>query len=80
MLTRPDAQQYQALARLVRTPDGEALLALLDTELRRLQLNLLDSSGETTSKLQGMAKEVAEVLDLLRTAPQVAEKVRAPKA
>lgn len=80
MLTRPDAHQYQALARLVRTSEGEVFLTLLDTELRRLQLNLLDSSGETTLKLQGMAKEVAEILDLLRNAPQVAEKVRAPKA
>lgn len=80
MLTRPDAQQLQALARLVRTSEGEVLLALLDTELRRLQLNLLDSSGEATPRLQGMAKEVAEILDLLRNAPQLAEKARAPKA
>lgn len=80
MLTRPDAQQYQALARLVRTSEGEVLLTLLDTELRRLQLNLLDSSGETTPKLQGMAREVAEILDLLRNASQVAEKARTPKA
>lgn len=80
MLTRPDALQYQALARLVRTPDAEVLLHILDTELRRLQLNLLDSSGEATPRLQGMAKEVAEILDLLRNAPQVAEKVRTPKA
>lgn len=80
MLTRPDAQQLQALARLVRTSEGEVLLSLLDTELRRLQLNLLDSSGEATPRLQGMAKEVAEILDLLRNAPQLAEKARAPKA
>lgn len=80
MLTRPDAQQLQAIARLVRTSEGEVLLALLDTELRRLQLNLLDSSGEATPRLQGMAKEVAEILDLLRNAPQLAEKARAPKA
>lgn len=80
MLTRPDANQIQALARLVRTPDAEVLLVLLDTELRRLQLNLLDSSGEATPRLQGMAKEVAEILDLLRNAPQLAEKARSPKA
>lgn len=80
MLTRPDANQIQALARLVRMPDAEVLLVLLDTELRRLQLNLLDSSGEATPRLQGMAKEVAEILDLLRNAPQLAEKARSPKA
>ena len=80
MLTRPDANQIQALARLVRMPDAEVLLELLDTELRRLQLNLLDSSGEATPRLQGMAKEVAEILDLLRNAPQLAEKARSPKA
>lgn len=80
MLTRPDANQIQALARLVRMPDAEVLLELLGTELRRLQLNLLDSSGEATPRLQGMAKEVAEILDLLRNAPQLAEKARSPKA
>jgi hypothetical protein len=80
VLTRPDAHQYQALARLARNPDGEVLLALLDTELRRLQLNLLDSSGDVTSKLQGRASEVYELIELLRGAPAVAEKSRQPKA
>lgn len=80
MLIRPDAQQYQALARLVRTPEAEVLLLLLDTELRRLQLNLLDSSGDVTPKLQGRAAEIHGLIELLRGAPAAAEKARAPKA
>lgn len=77
MFVRPDASQYRALARLARSPEGEVLLTLMDTELRRLQLNLLDSSGEVTPKLQGMAKEVAELIALLRGAPEAVEKARA---
>lgn len=80
MLTRPDGQQLQALARLVKTPDAEVLLQVLDTELRRLQIHLFDSSGETTPKLQGMARTVHEITNLLREAPQLAEKSRQPKA
>ena len=80
MLTRPDSQQLQALARLAKTPDAEVFLTILDTELRRLQLHLFDSSGETTAKLQGMARTVNEIIGLLREAPQAAEKSRQPKA
>lgn len=76
MLTRPDAQQLKALARLVRSTEGEVLLALLDTELERLTTNLLDASGETTSKLQGMAREVKDLITLLRQSPELAEKAR----
>lgn len=79
MLTRADQKQLQALARLVRTSDAEVLLTLLDTELRRLQTHLLDSSGETTAKLQGMARAVFDILSLLRDAPQLAERTREPK-
>lgn len=76
MLTRPDASQYMALARLVRTHEGEVLLSLLDTELRRLQMNLLDASSDVTPKLQGRASEIYELIGLLRAAPAAAEKVR----
>lgn len=76
MLTRPDATQCKALARLVRSPEGEVLLSVLDTELRRLQTNLLDSSGDVTVKLQGRASEVHELIELLRVMPSVAEKTR----
>ena len=76
MLTRPDAQQIQALARLVKSPEGEVLLKLLDTELNRLTTNLLDASGETTSKLQGMAREVKDLVELLRQSPELAQKAR----
>lgn len=76
MLTRPDAKQLQALARLVKSDEGEVLLALLDTELERLTTNLLDASGETTLKLQGMAREVKDLIQLLRQSPELANKAR----
>lgn len=80
MFVRPDANQFQALARLAKSTDGEVLLNILDTELRRLQTNMLDSSGEVTLKLQGMAREVTDLIGLLRGAPETAEKLRQPKA
>lgn len=76
LLVRPDGKQFQALARLVRTPEAEVLLDLLDTELSRLQSHLLDSSGETTLKLQGMARSITQVIALLRDAPLQAERSR----
>lgn len=76
MLTKPDHKQFQALARLVKSADGEVLLAMLDTELDRLTTNLLDASGETTSKLQGMAREVKDLITLLRQSPELASKAR----
>jgi len=76
MLTRPDAQQIQALARLSSSADGEVFKALLETELDRLTTNLLDSSGDTTPKVQGMARECKDILELLRQAPALASKSR----
>lgn len=76
MLVKPDARQLQALARLTQSSDGEVLLSLLDTELQRLTTNLLDSSGETTLKVQGMAREVKELIALLRQSPELAQKTR----
>lgn len=74
MLVKPDAQQLNALARLVKSPDGEVLLKLLDTELERLTTNLLDSSGEITLRVQGMAREIKELITLLRQSPQLVNK------
>lgn len=76
MLTRPDKQQLHALARLSKSADGEVLKALLQTELDRLTTNLLDSSGETTPKVQGMARECKDILEMLRQAPELADKTR----
>lgn len=74
MLVKPDAQQLNALARLVKSPDGEVLLKILDTELERLTTNLLDSSGEITLRVQGMAREIKELITLLRQSPQLVNK------
>lgn len=76
MLTKPDAQQLQALARISRSSDGEVLKAFLETELDRLTTNLLDSSGEVTPKVQGMARQVKDLIVLLKQAPELAEKTR----
>lgn len=76
MLVKPDARQLQALARLTQSADGEVLLSLLDTELDRLTTIMLDASGETTSKLQGMAREVKDLITLLRQSPELAQKSR----
>jgi hypothetical protein len=74
MLVKPDAQQLNALARLVQSPDGEVLLKILDTELERLTTNLLDSSGEITLRVQGMAREIKELITLLRQSPHLVKK------
>lgn len=76
MLTKPDAQQLQALARISRSADGEVLKKFLETELDRLTTNLLDSSGEVTPKVQGMARQVKDLIVLLKQAPELAEKTR----
>lgn len=49
---------------------------MLDTELDRLTTIMLDASGETTSKLQGMAREVKDLITLLRQSPELAQKSR----
>lgn len=76
MLIKPDARQFQALARISRSDDGEVLMRLLETELEKLTNNLLDASGETTPRVQGMARECKDILTLLRNSPELAEKTR----
>ena len=76
MLIKPDAKQFQALARISRSTDGEVLMQLLETELDKLTNNLLDSSIDTTPRVQGMARECKDILAMLRQAPELAEKTR----
>lgn len=76
MFTRPDEKQIQALSRLVKTTDGEALLAVLDAELDRLFLMALDSSGEQAVKLLAMARTTKDLIQLLRQSPELANKAR----
>lgn len=51
-------------------------MKLLETELEKLTNNLLDSSGETTPRVQGMARECKDILTMIRQAPELAEKTR----
>lgn len=76
MLIKPDARQFQALARLSKSDDGEVFMKLLETELEKLTNNLLDSSGDTTPRVQGMARECKDILTLLQVSPELAEKTR----
>ena len=76
MLIKPDARQFQALARIAKSDDGEVLMKLLETELEKLTNNLLDTSGETTPRVQGMARECKDILTLLQVSPELAEKTR----
>lgn len=73
---RPDANQWKALARLVRSQEGEVLLSLLDTELQALQGHMLDASGDYIWKLQGASKSMSTLTKLLRQAPELADKAR----
>lgn len=76
MFIRPDARQLKSLARLAQSDEGKVLQELLATELQTLTSHLLDSSGETTCRLQGMAREVADLVALLRDAPELAQRSR----
>jgi len=76
MLIKPDARKFQALARISKSDDGEVLLKLLETELEKLTNNLLDTSGDTTPRVQGMARECKDILTLLQVSPELAEKTR----
>jgi hypothetical protein len=51
-------------------------MQLLETELDKLTNNLLDSSSDTTPRVQGMARECKDILAMLRQAPELAEKTR----
>jgi hypothetical protein len=51
-------------------------MKLLETELEKLTNHLLDVSGETTPRVQGMARECKDILTLLQVSPELAEKTR----
>jgi hypothetical protein len=76
MLVRPDSKEFQCLARMVQSPDGEVFMQLLDSELQRLTAALLDASGEQLLRVQGATKEVKELSSLLRNSPELAQKTR----
>lgn len=72
-----DGQQYAAIARLSKTPDGISLIRVLEKELESVGSQLIDSPNEFVAVLQGKARALREVRDLLRDAPEIAEKLKA---
>lgn len=74
MFTKPDPVQLQKLARLARNPDAEALLQVLDAELKRVLDVLMDCALDNTLRLQGQARLLTDLTGLVRVAPELAER------
>lgn len=72
MLHKPDLKTIQALARIVRTSDGEVLVKFLESELQSTLEVMIDV--QDVGRFQGRARLLKDYVKLLRDAPQLAEK------
>lgn len=72
MLHKPDLKTIQALARIVRTSDGEVLVKFLESELQSTLEAMIDV--QDVGRFQGRARLLKDYVKLLRDAPQLAEK------
>lgn len=78
MITRPSTRTITTLGQLAKSPHGEELLKVLDSELETIKNALLDApDGQRYLRLQGRGKAIQEILDLLRKAPEAVDKTRA---
>lgn len=57
--------QLQFLARLGKSPDGQLLLALIQTEINAVNVDLRKVGGEALYRLQGRAASLDELVALL---------------
>lgn len=75
-MLKQDAQTYAAIARLSRTQDGLVLLRVLENKIQSISDKLVDAPIEHVPVLQGTARALKDVRDLLRDAPEIAEKLK----
>jgi hypothetical protein len=57
--------QVQFLSRLGKSPDGQLLLALINSEIDAVNIDLRRVSGEALYRLQGRAASLDELADVL---------------
>ena len=61
-------QDLDLLRRLAKTPDGKALVQILEKKLRERDEKLRSATGEELYRSQGRAQELAELLGALAEA------------
>jgi hypothetical protein len=75
---RLSSTQLQFLARLAMTPDGKALVDLLQARLRDRDAKLRAATGEEVFRHQGRALEIAELIDDFTQSQQRLERAVPP--
>lgn len=74
-----DKEQAASFARLMRTPEGQALLDLLTEERDALIGSLKSATPDKVERLVGKLIQTDDLRDLLATAPDVWSRLSAQK-
>lgn len=68
---------YEALARMTLSPDGQRFVALLRSELQRCMESLLTLNGEAAwLRVRGRGLSLRDLIDVLEGSPDVATKLK----
>jgi hypothetical protein len=65
-----EIRQFKALAKIAASPDGQILLDLFEARLEDHKNGLLEVTEADFREFQGAAREINELIDLIKTAQE----------